>query len=259
MFCALFWVCVAVAQPWGGPIGHMSTPQQGVSAPVPPPCTSCTFNVNFADVHQTIDGFGGSDYFSADWRPFADALFCVNATDAGCSSAGIGLTLLRTGVEAGTGEIPYAQAAVARGAKVWASVFTPQGSTPGNSSTYGSLVTAATNFVSMMSSNGVSIYGISSQNEPDCGCNGGVVWTAAQIAALDDQLGPALHNVSVKLLSPETGFPSNFDSYRSAISGDATANGLVDIWSTHQYGNIFNATPNSTRHSWETEWAINSG
>ena len=234
-----------------------------VSAPLDPTVvpagTVGTFQANFSDVHQTIDGFGGADYFSLDWRPFADQLFCVNATDPGCANPGIGLHLLRQGVEAGAGNVPYAQAAVARGATIWITPWTPNGATPGNSSTYSSFVNAVTSYIRMMSSNGISTYGSTSQNEPDCGCNGGSVWSAAQTAALDDVLGPALHSAGVKLLSPETSDPAAFNNYHSAITGDPTANAQVDIWSTHQYGNIFNATPDSSRHSWETEFAANSG
>jgi glucuronoarabinoxylan endo-1,4-beta-xylanase len=237
----------------------------GVSATLDPTVVPAVvvgnFQVNFGDVHQTIDGFGGADYFSSDWRPFADQLFCINGNDTGCTGTpGIGLHFLRQGVEAGTsGNLPYAQTAAPRGAVIWVTPWTANGATPSNSSTYSNFVNAVTSYISTMSTNGVATYGSTSQNEPDCGCNGGSVWSAAQTAALDDVLGPALHNIGVKLLSPETADPATFNNYKSAIASDSTANAQVDIWSTHQYGNIFNATPDSSRHSWETEFAANSG
>jgi glucuronoarabinoxylan endo-1,4-beta-xylanase len=240
-----------------------------VSAPLDPTVvpagTVGDFQVNFSNVHQTIDGFGASDMFASDWRPVADQLFCVNASDPGCAAPGIGLHFLRTGIESNggaSGELPYALTATARGATVWATSWTtPTGVTPGSSGTYGTYATALTNWANAMHSGGVSIYGISAQNEPDCGCNSGIAWGATDTANLQAVLGPALHglNPSVKLLSPETAFPQDFNNYRSAIAGNSTANADVDIWSTHQYGNIFNATPDSSRRSWETEFAANAG
>ena len=57
---------------------------------------TANFVANFNDVHQTIDGFGAADAFVGAIPSAAiDSLYCVNATDPGCSNPGIGLTILR--------------------------------------------------------------------------------------------------------------------------------------------------------------------
>src|SRR5690349_20905051 len=82
------------------------------------------FTANFNDVHQVIDGFGGSDAFTGPSRYGSvalDLLYCVNATDPGCAQAGIGMTLLRMGVGIDPpNDAINAVGVTARGGKVWA-------------------------------------------------------------------------------------------------------------------------------------------
>jgi hypothetical protein len=74
---------------------------QVTPASSPPPAT---FVANFNDVHQTIDGFGASNAWAGTLNPpTLDALYCVAATDPGCSGPGIGLTLLRVGMDSTDG------------------------------------------------------------------------------------------------------------------------------------------------------------
>jgi glucuronoarabinoxylan endo-1,4-beta-xylanase len=178
---------------------------------------SANFVANFNDVHQTIDGFGAADAFVGG-IPSAttDSLYCVNSTDPGCSNPGIALTFLRQNLgEADTQS--NAAAVVARGGKVWE---TPWGiSNPGDSSTYQASAQNIVNSVSALISAGIPIYAVATQNEPDCGCNSGSVWSASETAAFAAVLGPMVHSLSrpVKLISPEAAFSPDFPGFVSAI------------------------------------------
>jgi glucuronoarabinoxylan endo-1,4-beta-xylanase len=218
---------------------------------------TANFVANFNDVHQSIDGFGASDGFVGT-IPSAtiDSLYCVNATDHGCSNPGIGLTLLRQGAGE-TDTQSNAVAVAARGGKVW---LTPWGiSNPSNSSTYTASANTIISEVNTMTGLGVPIYAVSTQNEPDCGCNGGQVWNGFQTASFADVLGPMLHSLSpsVKLISPEAVFlSSTWAGFISSIEGDTTANAQTDIFSFHQYNGLPPTANDHTRHVWETEDAI---
>jgi glucuronoarabinoxylan endo-1,4-beta-xylanase len=222
------------------------------------PAPTANFVANFNDVHQTIDGFGASDGFVGG-IPSAtiDSLYCVNSTDPGCSNPGIGLTFLRQGVGE-TDTQSNAVAVVARGGKVW---LTPWGvPNPGNPSTYQASAQNITDWVSAQIAAGIPIYAVSTQNEPDCGCNGGNVWNASRTAAFADVLGPKLHALtpSVKLVSPEAVFLSDWSDFISTIESDPTANAQTDIFSFHQYGGLPPVGNDRTRHVWETEDAASS-
>jgi glucuronoarabinoxylan endo-1,4-beta-xylanase len=214
---------------------------------------TANFVANFNDVHQVIDGFGGSDAFSGPLpNNVLDEMYCVNATDPGCAQAGIGLTLLRQGVDPGLSVQANALGVIARGGKVWA---TPWSVDP---SDYGSSAQAITNWVSAQIAAGIPIYTVSTQNEPDCGCNGGVVWSTGDTAAFAGVLGPKLHSLSprVNLSSPEVGGVYAYPNYAAAIEADPTANAQTDIFTFHQYSSpdvIPQVPADGTRRVWEDE------
>jgi glucuronoarabinoxylan endo-1,4-beta-xylanase len=232
----------------------------------PPPAT---FVANFSDVHQTMDGFGGSDAWRSDMNPYnLDAYFCINASDPGCSGPGIGLTLLREGTSSTDGitqsdtvpdppppdgSISSRTAAIgakARGATLFA---TPWIVTTSN---YTAAAQGIVDWVNSQTAAGIPVYAVATQNEPDCGCNGGYVWNPGQVAALVDVLGPMLHSLSppVKMMAPEVAFPpSDFINYVAALESDSTANAQTDIFTTHQYGDITGSPSDGTRHMWQTE------
>jgi glucuronoarabinoxylan endo-1,4-beta-xylanase len=140
------------------------------------------FTINGAATHQTIEGFGGSDSFQANYSiPLLDLFFTTNSTSFG---NGIGLTYLRTTGPSPTGTIypPGSfynpQQAIARGAKWVLSPLSPPGAwkTNGTSTNGGTLLTAhyadwanvlATFVGTTAPANGLSVYAISCQNEPD--------------------------------------------------------------------------------------------
>jgi glucuronoarabinoxylan endo-1,4-beta-xylanase len=240
----------------------------------PPPAA---FVANFSDVHQTIDGFGASNAWVGNLNPpTLDALYCVDATDPGCSGPGIGLTLLREGIDtpdngvtfkdtivAGDGQgIPSAVSsagAKARGATLFATAWTVNPSTYGASANYQISAQGLANWAAGQAAAGIPIYAMTTENEPDC-C-GGFLYSADATANYAAVLGPLLHalNPPVKLISPETEAPDNFNSYISAIEGNPTANAQVDMFSTHQYGCITCMTVDGTRHVWEDEASDFSG
>jgi O-glycosyl hydrolase len=138
-----------------------------------------TVTVDFGTSNQTIRGFGGSTA----WMPLmpsaqANALF-------GDGNGQIGLSILRVRIDPSsvTGgasnwgtELGNAQEAQALGASVIATPWTPPAAYKSNSNTVmGSLNSAnytdyanyLESFVNYMSTNGVNLYGISMQNEPD--------------------------------------------------------------------------------------------
>jgi O-glycosyl hydrolase len=216
------------------------------------------FTANFNDVHQVIDGFGGSDAFSGPGAYGANAmnqLFCVNATDPGCSGPGIGLTLLRQGV--GNSVQQNGIDAVARGAKVWGTGWGT--GDPNNPAGYDAIANVFSGWATSQIAAGIPLYGLSAQNEPDCGCNGGSYWVPDKHANFQAVLGPKLHALSppVKLLSPEVGGATVFPQYAQAIQANASANAQVDIFTFHQYSNPVippgSASDTGSRHVWETE------
>jgi glucuronoarabinoxylan endo-1,4-beta-xylanase len=216
-----------------------------------------------------MDGFGGSDAWGGDYTPNnLDALFCVNATDPGCSAPGIGLTLLREGMDTTDNGVTFidtvpnpppagavssrtaAIGAKARGATLFATPWVV------NPSNYTATAQGIVNWVNSQAAAGIPVYAVTTQNEPDCACNGGYAWNPSQTAAFADVLGPMLHSLSpsIKLISPETAFPpTDFINYTAGLESDPTANVQTDIFSTHQYGDITGSPSDGTRHMWENE------
>jgi glucuronoarabinoxylan endo-1,4-beta-xylanase len=200
-----------------------------------------------------------------------DALYCVNATDPGCSWPGIGLTLLREGIDttdngvsAFIDTIPLSQCAPvtstcvpsqvssagakARGATLFATSWII------SDSNQVSAAQGLANWAAGQAAAGIPLYAMTTGNEVDC-CSS-FPFPPNDTANFVKILGPLLHGMSpaVKLISPEVEDPANFNSYVSAIEADPAANAQVDIFSTHQYGcGITCMTIDGTRHVWQDE------
>ena len=204
--------------------------------------------VDFANVHQHIDGFGAADIWG---DPLTDA----QADLFFSQTSGIGLSILRIGIDAdGTFLSPLSDAtkAAARGAIVWAAPWSPTASfkDTGNVNT-GSLLPAhyddwANSLVgayNLAHASGVDLYAISVQNEPDYNTNGGYamcLYTAAQMRDFIKVLGPKLAalNPRPKLMAVESSQWGNLwggQDFLDAIANDADAVGALDIAATHQY------------------------
>jgi glucuronoarabinoxylan endo-1,4-beta-xylanase len=234
--------------------------------PDPQPPVVLPIAVDASQQLQRIDGFGASSAWTGgnmtDGR--ADELFSP--------TAGIGLSLLRIRIapDGTTAETATATKAAARGARVWATPWSPPADWKDATSTQnggGSLLPADTQawadrlaaFAQSMSDQGVPLLFLSAQNEPDylpttyesCGYT-----ASALVAFVKDSLGPALAAKGVPVLAPETANWSHFDAYADAFAGDDGAMQFLGPFATHSYG----GTPHTVsmvqatgRPVWQTE------
>jgi glucuronoarabinoxylan endo-1,4-beta-xylanase len=246
-------------------------------------------SIQWSNVHQVIDGFGASS--SNFVAPLSD-----DSMDFFYTTGGIGLTLLRTRIfpslsdceldrdPGGTclaigraailsGELQVAQMAVARGARVWSSSWSPPGSMKsnrlfmsggsmlGNSANYESLAGIFASYVSTMRSNGVSIYGLSPQNEPDISRPyPSATWTPQQIRDFVPYLHAALQSAGVvdtKIIVAEESSWGSFNYGKEAMN-DPSAAAKIGIIAAHNYDQTSpSGQPRfsnlTTQHLWQTE------
>ena len=251
-----------------------------------------TAYVNWTNVHQVIDGFGGID---RDDLTSAQQNFVF-----GTGGGQLGISILHTNVQdgssgsctsIGTGCITAStnmQAVIANGGRVWVdgtqppsaylntNIFPPQctytGANPSTqliSGDYGAFATWMANYVVSLKNQGVPIYGISVQNEPDtCGFT---YYSAANIDTfVRANLGPTLASagVSTPVYMPETATYADIPTWGSTCAGDTNCTQYFGGVAYHDYQlNItsgFAVTsasyPFSGRGSakyWETEFGMN--
>jgi glucuronoarabinoxylan endo-1,4-beta-xylanase len=201
---------------------------------------------------------------------------------------GIGLTLLRVGIESvsgtsvimGTAGLTDGPAITKFGGKVWAAPWSPPATDKNNDNVNGgtstnTLKTAdyeawATTLAAFpayyKAQTGVDLYAVSSQNEPDFNATyEACLYSASQLVSFIDVLGPKLAalNPPVKVLAAE---PDNWgnlwggDGYGPAINADSAASSYVGPIATHDYGGTSAGTyarpappASNTHHVWETE------
>ncbi len=230
--------------------------------------------VSLSSLQQKITGFGVSSAWAGSYRNASDADYLWSTTK------GAGLTLLR--IRYGDG-LTIAKSAAAAGATVW---MTPWG-TGTNGATGGSFTTTQSNpngctgsmpvlsdaqglasalvtWVNNAKTQGVPIYAVSAENEPDsCGINSTTSYSAAQLATWIDVLGPALAAINVKLMAPETMNACGFTTYFNAIKADTAAWNAVNIFASHEYGCGTLPTETSIaaagKEYWETEVDTGTG
>jgi glucuronoarabinoxylan endo-1,4-beta-xylanase len=213
----------------GGPAKPDTT--QGSSAAVDP-----------GTVAQTIRGFGGATVFLGALTTAEMTTLYGNQT-----ATQLGLTVLRIRVDPGGPsnwgtELGNAQKAIANGAIVMASPWSPPASFKTNGSTIGGSLNAASyaayagyldSFAVYMSANGAPLYALSVQNEPDISvtyesCD----WTAQQILDFVRNNAPAIKNT--RLIASES---FHFDpSYTDPILNDSAAASHLSIVGGHIYG-----------------------
>jgi glucuronoarabinoxylan endo-1,4-beta-xylanase len=223
----------------------------GVDIP-PTACSTGTaqsgdVTVDLAAVQQKISGFGVSSAWAGSYANASDPDYLWSTTK------GAGLSLLR--IRYGDG-LSIAKAAAQAGVTVW---MTPWGM--GNNGSPGGPYTATQNnpngcngsmpvltdpqgwasalvsWVQNAKTQGVPIYAVSAENEPDsCGINQTTSYSAAQLAAWIDVLGPAMAAIDVKVMAPETMNACGFKTYFDAIKNDQAAWDAVDIFASHEYG-----------------------
>jgi len=228
---------------------------------------SSDFTIDETSLQQQITGFGVSSAWAGSYSNSSDPEYLWSTT------TGAGLSLLR--IRYGDG-LAIAQGAVKYGVTVW---MTPWG-TGTNGSPGGSYTTQMTNgcsssvpvlsdpqnwaktlatYVMNAKSQGVPLYAVSAENEPDsCGINQTTSYTAAQLTSwIGGYLGPAMAPLGVKVMGPETQNACGFKTYFSSIQGDTAAWSAVNIFASHEYGcGTLPSEPTiaaANKEYWETE------
>jgi glucuronoarabinoxylan endo-1,4-beta-xylanase len=193
--------------------------------------------VTITSEKQNILGFGGMN--CPTWG--VDLTADQRTTAFGNGQGQLGMTILRLMVPENSGsfsrELPTAKRAVELGATVYASPWNPP-STMGETvngkrhlktSMYADYANHLNSFVTYMKNNGVNLYAISVQNEPDYG--DWTQWSAQEIVTFLKQNASV---IQTKVIAPES------FQYRKVMSdpilNDATALANMDILGAHLYG-----------------------
>ncbi len=194
-----------------------------------------TATVTLSSQKQYIRGFGGMVHI-----PWAGDLSAAERTLAfGTADGQLGLTVLRIAVpDSNTSDTSYvatAKVVIANGGIVYATPWNGSGSM--NSSDFATYASHLSAFASTMKSQGVELFAIGTQNEPDYGSQGGWrTWTAAQchdfMLNYGDQIG-------TKLITCES-FSYN-KSYYDPILNDSAALAKMGVLGTHLYGTAVSA------------------
>lgn len=221
--------------------------------------SASTVTVNLTGTKQTIDGFGGSTAWSGALTDAqADALF------GNSNTAQIGLSICRLRIDPGqnwSSEKSNAQKANARGAKVFATPWTPPASLKTNNnvvggtldpSKYADYASYLKSFGDYIKNAGVTLTAISLQNEPDFkvtyeSCS----WTATQMLNFAKNNAAA---IGYPFMMPES-FNFNINKSDSALN-DAAACANITYIGGHIYGSSPFTYTNAINHGkkiWMTE------
>ena len=192
--------------------------------------------VNVGSQKQYIRGFGGMSH--AAW--IGDMTAAERNLAFGNGDGQLGFTLLRIPVTDGapnSANVATAKAAIAAGAIVLATPWNAAG-------TYGAAqfpayATHLNDFVVYMKNQGVDLYAISVQNEPDFGKQAG--WGSWTAAACHDFIVNYGAMISTKLMSCES-FSYN-KTYYDPILNDPAALANTGVFGTHLYGTALNNYP----------------
>jgi len=222
---------------------------------------AATVAVDAGTKYQTIRGFGASTAWGSS----------MSATDADLlwsTTTGAGLSLHRIHIDPSNGsssELPIAKLAVARNVTVWATPWTPPAADKSNNNNVmGTLTNASafatylTGFVKKMKDNGVPIYAVSAQNEPDANVTyESCVYDGSTMAKwVGKTMGPAFAGSGVKVMGPETQNWYGFATFWPILKADADFMKYTDIIATHEYGGSVKAYPEiqtAGKEFWETE------
>jgi glucuronoarabinoxylan endo-1,4-beta-xylanase len=217
------------------PVLAAATPAEAATAVVVEP----------SNVQQTILGFGGMNHTV--W--ISDLTAAQRETAFGNGTGQLGFTVLRIPVHEDRAnwsrEVATAKRASELGAKVIASPWNPPASMTESFSggkrlkynSYGAYAQHLNDFTAFMANNGVNLYGISVQNEPDY-AHDWTAWTASEIVRfLRENAG----TISTRVIAPES------FQYRKNLSDpildDPAALANVDILGAHLYGTPFSDLP----------------
>jgi glucuronoarabinoxylan endo-1,4-beta-xylanase len=212
-----------------------------------------TATVTVSSQKQYIRGFGGMSH--AAWA--GDLTAAERTLAFGNADGQLGFSALRIPVTDGSPDsanVATAKAALAAGAIVFATPWNGAGAM--SSSQFSSYATHLNNFVSYMKNQGVGLYAIGVQNEPDYGATGGwASWTAAQCHDFVLNYGST---ITTKLMSCES--YSYNKSYYDPILNDSATLANVAIAGTHLYGTPVSSYPyplfdqkGAAKERWMTE------
>ena len=229
-----------------------------VIAAIPWMVDAATATINLGQLNQTLRGFGGASVWLGQLTDAnMDTLF-------GSGAGTIGLTIDRVRIAPDgnwNDELQNAKKVIARGGIVMATPWTPPASMKTNNNVVGGSLKSTEfanyanylqSFVNFMSSNGVSLYAISIQNEPDIqvtyeSCD----WTAPQMLTFARNNAGA---ISTRVIMCES---FHFDkAYTDPILNDSVARPNVDIIGGHIYGGGLADYPlarNNGKEVWMTE------
>jgi len=215
-----------------------------------------TVSIDVNTKYQTISGFGAS-------TAWASSMSAADADLLWSTTTGAGLSLHRIRIGGGsTSETSIAKLAIARGAKVWAAPWEVKSSdisgNPPKLTNAQDWANTLVSFLTTMKNQGVPIYALSAENEPDSkGANSTTDYSAAEMASwVGSYLGPALANTDTKLMAPETMNFCGLSTYLPALQNNANAWKYTSIVATHEYGCSPKAYPQiaqAGKEFWETE------
>jgi glucuronoarabinoxylan endo-1,4-beta-xylanase len=229
--------------------------------------------VDWNNLHQRIDGFGGGVVFlDAGLDPVTSAnmntLFDTNNANQ------LGLTLIRIRIDSATNwsnGLLDGQGAVARGARILATPWSPPVSMKSNAnivegsllpSQYANYANYLNGFAAYMATNGAPLAAISIQNEPDANVTyESCVWTPAQLQAFCHTNASAITNAPVMMPESE----SYNTSYSDPTLDDPVAAANVTFIGGHLYGNgnagvtvvDYPNAHNKGKPTWMTEFLVN--
>jgi glucuronoarabinoxylan endo-1,4-beta-xylanase len=252
-----------------------------------PVCYAQTATIDWTNVHQIIDGFGASDENETPLTSTQQAFFF------GTGSGDLGLSILRVGVTIGSPASPGSCTSVstscaggsnytsdiaaitAQGGRVYASAFgapaayTTNGSyicDAGNGNgqlatgSYGAYATWLANYVeSIQTYDGVTLYALSIENEPDqCADYGSAEYSASQFDSfIKNNLGPTFSTDSLKTLifMPETSSYSNLSSYGVTCAQDSSCYTYLGGVNWHDYDASVTGTDTVNDDPYPSGWA----
>lgn len=217
-------------------------------------------------LRQVIKGFGAANILL--WRPEMTANEIQKAFGTGPGEIGFSLLRLRIPPDVGgfAVNVANAQAAHAMGATLIASPWSPPASMKTINSTtggrlredsYAAYAAHLKSFVDFMASNGVPLYAVSVQNEPDIQVNyESCDWNATEMVKFIGEHG---NSVGTRLIAPESF--QFIPTIANAILNDSAATANVDIIGGHIYGGgraPYPLAAEKGKELWMTEYLINS-
>jgi glucuronoarabinoxylan endo-1,4-beta-xylanase len=239
---------------------------------VPATAAAADVTVDPTNTLQRIDGFGASSAWTDGRMSDGDADLAFDP------AKGVGLSLLRVRIapDGSTLETVTAQKAQQRGARVWATPWSP----PANFKTNdyvadgGALLPehaddwaqTLVGFVRRMDDAGVKLYGVSAQNEPGYAASyESCMYDGGSLADfIGNHLGPAfddaglvdLNGQPLKIIAPETPGWTQLPAFQSAIASMPAAVSHLNTIASHSYNG--SPSPDTTfapdqMAYWETE------